>query len=158
MCLNPPHSPKSPFRICGKRWQSYSSVFLDHETSWKSVFSQNRLNGLWKEDSHEHYGVFRFALQPHKCLGTRLKSVQPICQILSVASKQFGLHTLWKGETLLYVSCFVLEFPQASQDSSEGLLVPVERNEWKSTLHLESIQTSSLFPHVVTLQPYYKID
>ena len=41
---------------------------------------------------------------PYKRLGTRLKSVQMICQLLSVGSQQFGLHTnmtpLWKGETL----------------------------------------------------------
>lgn len=35
--------------------------------------------------------------------GTRLRSIPPICQVLSVVSEQFGLHTymtpLWKGET-----------------------------------------------------------
>uniref|UniRef100_A0AAZ3P8X5 CRIB domain-containing protein n=1 Tax=Oncorhynchus tshawytscha TaxID=74940 RepID=A0AAZ3P8X5_ONCTS len=30
----------------------------------------------------------------NSCLGTRLKSVQPMCQLLSVASEKFGLHPL----------------------------------------------------------------
>ena len=65
---------------------------------------------------------------PHKRLGTGLKPILPICQLLSVGSQQFGLNTdLCKGDSQehVYMGCSALGRPQVSQVQSEGPPVPV---------------------------------
>ena len=65
-----------------------------------------------------------------------LKLVYPICQLLSVASEQFGLHVT----PLMYnkhMSVILLRCPQASEDSSEGPPVPVQK--MNGSIYVESL-------------------
>jgi hypothetical protein len=69
---------------------------------------KTNMNPLRKDETLTNMMLFPVLFYDHKCHGTRLKSVQLICQLLSVASEQLGLHTNMsppsKGENLMNMS------------------------------------------------------
>ena len=74
------------------------------------------------------FSVFLYDL--HKCQETLLFSVLPVCQLLSLASEPFALHTnLCKGETLTNMSVGLLQDAHWPQKTHLKVpLVPAEKN------------------------------